>query len=92
MTRMIRTLTGFEPAPAGYGDNVYGQGDQILVGGDDWRYTHPVLGSHVGKRATVIRGSTGIGGAFVQVMLDEHPSVQFGMRREDIQPRLARAA
>ena len=89
---MIRTLTGFVPAPPGAFDNVYGEGDQIIVRGEEWRYTHPILGTHVGKCATVIRGCTGIGGDFVLVMLDAHPSVQFGMRREDIERRLARAA
>lgn len=80
---MVRTLTGFEPAPA-HLSNVLATNDKIIVGGEEWRYSHPALGSHVGKAATIVRGVSGIGTAFVFVRLDAHPSIQFGMRREDI--------
>lgn len=83
MTLMVRTLTGFEPAPA-HLSNVLSTGDKIIVGGEDWRYSHPVLGSHVGKDATIVSGVSGIGSAFVLVHLDAHPSIQFSMRRQDI--------
>lgn len=83
MSLMVRTLTGFEPAPAHLA-NVLGPMDKIVVGGEDWRYRHPVLGSHVAKTATIICAGAGLGAAFVIVSLDSDPSVSFGMRREDM--------
>ena len=83
MGLMVRTLTGFEPSPA-HLTQVLAATDKIIVGGEDWRYSHPEHGSHVGKAATILSGVAGIGSAFILVSLDEQPSVQFGMRREDV--------